>query len=113
MTTRPSEWKWDVLFEKGEETFRRGRIARNYDLISPGDFVFGYTATPDRRIETLARVARLEEVDGRQTFVIAPVARVTDGPTWDELQADEYLKDSEPVRNRMQGTLLQPCAGRG
>jgi 5-methylcytosine-specific restriction protein B len=106
VTTRPSEWKWDVLFEKGEETFRRGRIDRNYDLISPGDFVFGYTATPDKRIETLARVARLEEVDGRQTFVIAPVARVTDGPTWDELQADEYLKDSEPVRNRMQGTLF-------
>jgi 5-methylcytosine-specific restriction protein B len=107
VTTRPSEWRWDELFDKGEERFRRGRLDRNYDVISPGDLVFGYTATPEKRVEVLARVARLEQANGRATFVLAPLARIGDGPTWDELQADEYLEGSEPVRNRMQGTLFQ------
>jgi 5-methylcytosine-specific restriction enzyme B len=105
--TRPSEWRWDQLFEVGEEQFRRGRLERNYEAISPGDFVFGYTAAPAKRIEALARVVRLAQVDGRSTFVLTPLARVADGPTWDELQADDYLAGSEPVRNRMQGTLFQ------
>jgi 5-methylcytosine-specific restriction protein B len=107
VSTNPGEWRWDELFETREQQFRRGRLERNYDAISPGDFVFGYTATPAKRIETLARVVRLEQVDGRSTFVLGPLARVTDGPTWDELQADDYLAGSEPVRNRMQGTLFQ------
>ena len=110
VTTRPSEWKWDELFNNGEQRFRRGRLDRNYDAISPGDLVFGYTATPEKRVEVLARVARLEQADERPTFVLAPLARVGDGPTWDELQADEYLEGSEPVRNRMQGTLFQLTA---
>jgi 5-methylcytosine-specific restriction protein B len=107
VTTRPNEWKWDELFERGEQQFRRGRLDRNYDVISPGDLVFGYTATPEKRVEVLARVARLGEVDGKATFVLAPLVRVGDGPTWEELQADSYLGGSEPVRNRMQGTLFQ------
>jgi 5-methylcytosine-specific restriction protein B len=107
VTTRPSEWRWDELFDKGEEPFRRGRLDRNYDVISPGDLVFGYTATPEKRVEVLARVARLDQADGEPSFVLAPLTRITDGPTWDELQGDEYLRGSEPVRNRMQGTLFQ------
>jgi 5-methylcytosine-specific restriction enzyme B len=110
VTTRPSEWRWDELFEKGEERFERGRLDRNYDVISTGDLVFGYTATPEKRIEVLARVARLEKVNGRATFVLSPLARIGEGPTWEELQADEYLEGSEPVRNRMQGTLFQLTA---
>lgn len=69
--------------------------------------VFGYTATPQKRIEVIARIARLEQVDGKATFVLAPLTRVREGPTWEELQADEYLASSEPVRNRMQGTLFR------
>jgi 5-methylcytosine-specific restriction protein B len=107
VSTRPSEWRWDELFDNGEEQFRRGRLDRNYEVISPGDLVFGYTATPEKRVEALARVARLEQANGRATFVLAPLARVGEGPTWEELQADEYLEGSEPVRNRMQGTLFQ------
>jgi 5-methylcytosine-specific restriction protein B len=107
VTTRPSEWKWEDLFTQGEQIFRRGRLDRNYDVISPGDLVFGYTATPEKRVEVLARVARLARANGGTTFVLAPMARIDDGPTWDELQLDDYLKGSEPVRNRMQGTLFQ------
>ncbi len=107
VTTRPSEWRWDELFDKGEEQFRRGRLGRNYEIISPGDLVFGYTATPEKRVEVLARVARLVEANGNPTFVLVPLTRVAEGPTWDELQADEFLRVSEPVRNRMQGTLFQ------
>jgi 5-methylcytosine-specific restriction protein B len=107
VATSPSEWRWDELFAKGEEQFRRGRIDRNYDVISPGDLVFGYTATPMKRLEALARVARLEQADARPTFVLSPIVQIGDGPTWDELQADDYLERSEPIRNRMQGTLFQ------
>jgi 5-methylcytosine-specific restriction enzyme B len=107
VSTNPSEWRWDELFERGEQLFRRGRLDRNYQLVSPGDLVFGYTATPEKRIEVLARVARLEHANGHQTFVLAPLVRVGHGPTWDELTADEYLSRSEPLRNRMQGTLFQ------
>jgi 5-methylcytosine-specific restriction enzyme B len=107
VTTRPSEWRWDDLFDRGEKQFRRGRLERNYNVISPGDLVFGYTATPEKRLEVLARVARLESAEGRPTFVLAPLARIANGPSWEELQSDAYLEGSEPVRNRMQGTLFQ------
>jgi 5-methylcytosine-specific restriction protein B len=111
VTTKPSEWKWDELFKHGEESFRRGRLDRNFEVISPGDLVFGYTATPEKRVEVLARVARLGSAEGGSTFVLAPIARIADGPSWDELQSDEFLKASEPVRNRMQGTLFQLLPG--
>ena len=110
VSTNPSEWRWDELFAKGETQFRRGRILRNYDLVSAGDLVFGYTARPDKRIEAIARVGRLEPIDGGSTFVLLPVTRVADGPTWNELQEDEYLARSEPMRNRMQGTLFHLTA---
>jgi 5-methylcytosine-specific restriction protein B len=106
VVANPSEWTWDTLFEKGEQIFRRGRIDRNYEQIAPGDLVIGYTATPAKRVAALAPVARLDQANGETTFVLAPLARVSEGPTWDELQEDEYLAVSEPVRNRMQGTLL-------
>jgi hypothetical protein len=107
VSTYPDEWRWQELFDAGEQQFRRGRLARNYEVISPGDLVFGYTASPEKRIEVLARVARLTQAEGSATFVLAPLTRVAEGPTWDELQADEFLSGSEPLRNRMQGTLFQ------
>lgn len=107
VTTNPSEWKWADLFDKGEEQFKRGRLGRNYQVIRPGDLVFGYAATPEKRIAALARVDRLAKADGGSTFVLAPLTQVDNGPTWEELQADDFLKSSEPLRNRMQGTLFQ------
>ena len=47
---------------------------RHYDAISAGDLVFGYTASPDKRVEVLARVARMAETDGGPTFVLRPPA---------------------------------------
>jgi 5-methylcytosine-specific restriction enzyme B len=107
VSTNPGEWRWNELFDAGEQLFKRGRLPRNYDVISPGDLVFGYTATPEKRVEVLARVARLAQADDGATFVLAPLARVANGPTWDELQEDDFLRASEPLRNRMQGTLFQ------
>src|SRR5204863_8623130 len=95
VSTRPSEWRWDELFDKGEEQFRRGRLDRNYEVISPGDLVFGYTATPEKRAEPLARVSRLEQARGRATFVLAPLARVAAGQTRQDLQADGYRHGSD------------------
>jgi 5-methylcytosine-specific restriction enzyme B len=108
VSTSPSEWHWDEAFEKGEQLFRRGRVASNYDEVEVGDLVFGYTATPAKKLETLARIGRIETTeDGQRTFVLTQLERVKDGPTWDELQADPYLEESQPIRNRMQGTLFR------
>ena len=106
VTTKPSEWSWDELFEDGEVAFRRGRLDSNYELIEPGDLVFGYTATPRKRIDVLARVARLEDIDGERTFVLEPLSRIQGGPTWKQLNEDSQLRNAEPLRHRMQGTLF-------
>jgi 5-methylcytosine-specific restriction protein B len=110
VSTNPTEWRWAELFDTGETIFRRGRLSRNYNVVSPGDLVFGYTATPAKRIEALARIRRLEDDGGAATFVLEPLGPVNDGPTWEDLQSDSYLARSEPVRNRMQGTLFQLTA---
>jgi 5-methylcytosine-specific restriction protein B len=111
VTTNPAQWAWDELFEKGEEVFRRGLIARNYDQIKAGDLVIGYTARPRRRIETVARVKRIETIEEGPTFVLEPVSRVHEGPTWHELQQDAVLAESEPIHRRMQGTLFALTGG--
>lgn len=107
VTTSPlGEWEWQELFDNGEETFDRGRSLSNYERIAAGDFVIGYTSSPVKRIQVLARVERLEELDDGPTFVLAPLSWVGDGPTWDELKLDQELANSQPVRNRAQGTLF-------
>ncbi len=107
VTTNPTAgWRWDELFEDGETTFSRGRSVSNYDQIAPGDMVIGYTSTPVKRVEVLARVERLEQLDDGPTFVLAPLRRVSDGPRWEELLTDDILADSQPIRNRAQGTLF-------
>ncbi len=75
VTTKPSEWRWDELFDKGEERFRRGRLERNYDVISPGDLVFGYTATPEKRRRG-ARARRSARAGGWEGHLRARACRL-------------------------------------
>jgi 5-methylcytosine-specific restriction protein B len=102
------EWSWDTLFKRDRETFRYGRIKRNYEKLQPGDLVVGYQATPDKRIMALARITHgLQPTrKGELEIGLEPVTPVDSGLTWDELLQDPILSKSEPIRFNNQGTLF-------
>jgi 5-methylcytosine-specific restriction protein B len=108
VVANPKEWTWDRLFRDGQVEYRHGRLQRNYPLVQRGDTVVGYQSTPDKKIVALAKVAReFQSTDGRPpTILLEPLARVANGPTYEELLADAVLVRSEPMRFRNQGTLF-------
>jgi 5-methylcytosine-specific restriction protein B len=109
LVANPKEWQWETLFEKKKETFRYGRLQRNYPLVKRGDLVIGYESTPAKQLKAIARITRefgILEGDEQPTIGIEPVARITKGLTYDELQSDPVLKESEPIRFNNQGTLF-------
>jgi len=114
VVANPQQWTFDRLFEMREDSFAYRRIQRNYDLVQPGDVVFGYQAHPDSRIVALARVTRgLHTVDGEKRIAIEAVARVRDGLTFEQMKQDPVLAESEPIRHRSQGTLFALTADQG
>ena len=107
VTANPKEWSWDRLFVDGTVDYRFGRLQKNYALLSEGDLVVGYQSNPTKRIVALARIAKtLHTTADGEKITLEPVQNVNDGPTWDELLADDRLVGSEPIRNRSQGTLF-------
>ncbi len=114
ITANPKEWSWDQLFADGSVDYRFGRLRKNYALLREGDLVIGYQTNPQKRIMALARIAEtLHPTPEGEKITLEPIQLVKDGPSWDELLADERLARSEPVRNRSQGTLfaLTPSEG--
>ncbi|MBI4590254.1 MAG: EVE domain-containing protein [Candidatus Rokubacteria bacterium] len=108
----PREWAWDRLFSEGRVSYRHGRIQRNYPLVQPDDLVIGYQASPDKRIVALARVTKgLTTVAGEPRIELAPLQKLRNGLTFDELAADPVLRVSEPMRFRNQGTLFRLTQG--
>ncbi len=108
VVANPREWNWDRLFQEGTVRYRYGRLRRNYPLLRPDDLVVGYQATPDKRVVALARVNKGLEPDeqGEPRIELRPLARVRNGPTFDELSQDPIMAASEPMRFRNQGTLF-------
>jgi 5-methylcytosine-specific restriction enzyme B len=108
IVANPAEWSWHLLFEKKKETFRYGRFQRNYPLVQPGDLVIGYQARPDKKIVAMARISKsLAEMENEVLGIeIEPLVKIHQGPTYEELQNDIVMKNSEPIRNRCQGTLF-------
>ena len=102
----PSQWSWNTLFVEKTVDYRFGRLQRNYPNVRAGDLVVGYESTPSKRIVALARVTG--EYDGQETphITLEPVTPVDNGLSYDELQADPLLADSEPMKFRCQGTLF-------
>jgi 5-methylcytosine-specific restriction protein B len=102
------EWAWDQLFIEGSVDYRYGRLQRNFPLVRPGDLVVGYQSNPEKRVVALATVtAGLRTVDDAPTITLAPFAKVSHGPTYDEIIKAPQLAASEPVRFRNQGTLFR------
>ena len=104
----PTEWRWDTIFSKPAEDYRKGRLQRNYADIREGDLVFGYESTPTKRIVALARVTSpsASTLSGETGFTLEPLARIQNGPSYEAMKADPVLAQSEPMRFRSQGTLF-------
>jgi 5-methylcytosine-specific restriction protein B len=113
VVANPKQWRWDNLFAKSREDFRYGRVHRNFPLVQPGDLVIGYQATPDKKIVALASVSRglATPNGGKPSIELVPIVKIDDGPTYEELLADEIMTGSEPIRNRNQGTLFTLSEG--
>jgi 5-methylcytosine-specific restriction protein B len=108
VVANPTEWSWDKLFRDGRVNYRYGRIRGNYGAVQAGDLVVGYQANPDKRIVALARVAEgLHHVGDDLKITLEPLAKIPNGPGYDELKVDPLLANSEPIRNRCQGTLFR------
>ncbi|MBE0645526.1 MAG: EVE domain-containing protein [Bacteroidetes bacterium] len=108
MVANPANWSWDQLFKDGSVQYTYGRLHRNFPLVQVGDLVIGYESTPVKRIVALARVNTALGVDesGELGVHLEPLKKIENGMTYDELQKDVVLKDSEPLRFRNQGTLF-------
>lgn len=107
VTANPKEWSWDRLFTEKSVEYRFGRLKKNYSMLREGDLVVGYQANPTKRILAVARIGEgLHSTPNGQKITLTPVHDVSNGPTWDEMLADDRLARSEPIRNRSQGTLF-------
>lgn len=108
MVANPQHWAWEKLFNDQQVDYSFGRLQRNYPNVRAGDLVVGYESTPTKRIVALARVTGEFDPDGDPASALSlePVARVQDGPSYDDLKADPLLSQSEPMRFRCQGTLF-------
>lgn len=110
VVANPKQWNWDTLFKDGyvDVDYRYGRIQKNYPLVQPNDLVIGYQATPDKRIVALATIeSGLYNLDdGGPWIKLKKLAQVENGLTYEELATDPFLKQSEPMRFRSQGTLF-------
>ncbi len=106
VTANPTEWSWKQLFEHDGVSYRRGKIARNYERASSGDVVVCYEAAPTRRIVGLARVVNVHGEDDDEPLRLLPIRQISPGVAWEELQTDALVSQSEPVQHRSQGTLF-------
>lgn len=117
LVANPQHWSWDELHAQGQIEYRYGRVQRNYDEVQEGDVVYGYEATPTKRIVARAKIGESlhTTASGENAITIDTGERVEGGPTWDDLKADVLLAQSEPMRHRMQGTLfkLEPAEAAG
>lgn len=111
ITANEKEWSWDKLFEAGEWFFNRRRLTKNYPKARAGDYIFCYLAHPHKKIVAIARVKEelhTREKDGAEVegILIEPIAKFSSPITWKEISENRILRESEPVRNRAQGTLF-------
>jgi hypothetical protein len=107
MVANPSHWAWKTLFDEGRVSYSYGRIKKHYSQVQVGDLVVGYQGTPDKRIVALASIKRGFSMEGDEPAIeLAPLMRVENGLTYEELAADPILGTCEPIRNRNQGTLF-------
>jgi len=109
VVANPNEWHWDNLFKNTNiEGFRSGKIKRNYSDIKAGDLIFGYLAHPAKQIYCLVEATEAPaDSKGDHGFYVKGLKKIENPISWNALKDDPILKNSEPVRHRMQGTLFR------
>ncbi len=109
LVANPSHWSWDALFRDGRVEFDYGRLPRNYDEVRVGDAVYGYEATPTKALVARARVTRALYTDdeGQRKIGIGDGRKLATPVSWETLRNDPLLGQSQPLSNRMQGTLFR------
>jgi 5-methylcytosine-specific restriction protein B len=108
VTANPAEWSWQQMLREGHVSYRRGKVARHYEQVRPGDIVVCYEASPMRRVVGLARVVAChhDQPGDAEPLRLLPLRQFAAGPNWDQLESDDALSRSEPVKNHAQGTLF-------
>lgn len=112
ITANEKQWTWKSLFEHGEWFFTKRKLAKNFIAAKAGDIIFGYLAHPHKQLVALARVkeelhTRFEGDDEIEGILIEPIAELQHVLDWQEISSNALLKESEPVKNRAQGTLFK------
>lgn len=108
VVANPAHWSWQQLFDDGQVEYSLGRLKRNFVRARAGDLVVGYESTPTKAVVALARITSEYDPDApaESAITLELVAKVDNGVTYEELQADPVLATSEPARFRCQGTLF-------
>ncbi|MFD5064732.1 AAA family ATPase [Streptomyces sp. NPDC058394] len=101
-----SDWRWDDLEKEGSATLWKGRLARNFEQMQPGDLVVGYESAPTMKAIALGRITGID-LSSEDECVSVEWVRPLDGPTWEEFDTDPILSLSEPKVHRMQGTAFR------
>jgi predicted RNA-binding protein with PUA-like domain len=112
ITANEKQWTWKTLFEQGQEFFNKRKLAKNFLAAKAGDLVFGYLAHPHKKLVAIARIkeelhTRFEDDKEVEGLIIEPVAELQHPLDWQEIISNPILKESEPVKNRAQGTLFR------
>jgi len=112
MVANPANWSWHQLKSEKKVQFDYARLQGNFARVQVGDLVIGYQSAPDKRVVALAKISRgLEKsAESVATIELSYLCDLTNGLTYDELLADEILKNSEPMRFRNRGTLFALAA---
>jgi len=106
VVANPSQWPWHAMFTEKTVDFKFGQLQRNFPNVRAGDLVVGYESAPSMRIVALARVAGEYDAQESPYITLEPISRLQNGLTYEELQADSLLAESEPMKVRCRGTLF-------
>lgn len=100
-----NDWKLgeDVDYTLYNEIGNKRRIFKHFIEAKPGDIVIAYEATPVLQIVAIGRV--VSETDGEVLYIRKEEELLSPVP-YSEILNNPILKDSEPVKNRCQGSLF-------
>ena len=112
LTCSPKYWSPTKDWELGEDVDytlyndegNKRRIFKHFHEAKPDDVVVAYEATPVLQIVAIGKV--MTETDG-EVLCIRKVEELSTPIPYSEILTNPILKDSEPVKNRCQGSLFR------
>lgn len=111
LTGSPKYWSPSKDWELGDdidytlynEKGNKRRVFKHFWEARPGDLVIAYESTPKLQIVALGRV--VSETDGEVLYIRKTEELLSPIP-YDDILNNPLLKESEPVKNRCQGSLF-------